>query len=250
MAKDDAFGTQLKAGTAQIETAVIVGTITGSGNATITTTDAILAGSPLDTVVAVVSGDTPDTSCTKMAAAMNLVAAITNVFTVVADGPNLVLTRILAAANDATLNIAYTNTTCTGLTPGATSNDTLAGTALTTVAQVMAFGGPGLTADTTDVTTHDSTGAFEEMVVTILRTGELTMSLVYDPADATHDASTGLLYRHENKVRTNFSLIFPDTGSTTWAFNGDITAFGPEMPHDGALTAPATVKISGQPTLV
>ena len=126
----------------------------------------------------------------------------------------------------------------------------LAGTALTAIAQARSFGGPNLTADTTDVTTHDSTGAFEEMVVTILRTGEVTMGLVYDPANATHDASTGLLFRYENKVRTNFSLIFADTGSTVWAFSGDITAFTPDMAHDSSLDAAATIKISGQPTLV
>lgn len=252
MASFDAYGTALQIGTSQVETAVIVGTITGTGNATVTTTDAILAGSPLDTVVAVVNNDVPATVATKMAAAMNLVSALTDVFTIVAEGPNLILTRILAAANDATLNIAYTNTTCTGLTPDATSNDTTAGAVLATVAQVVSIGGPSLAADSIDVTTHDSTNAWEEVVVGILRSGEVSMEIVYDPADDTHDATggNGLLTRLKNRTRTNFSLVFSDTASTTWAFDGDVTGFEPGAAHDDALTASVTAKITDSPTLV
>ena len=247
-----AYGTALQIGTSQVETAVIVGTITGSGNATITTTDAILAGSPLDTVVAVLNGDVPVTVATKMAAAMNLVGALTTVFTIVSDGPNLVLTRKLAAANDATLNIAYTNTTCTGLTPDATSNDTTAGAVLATVAQVENITGPALAADTIDATTHDSASAFEDVVIGIIRTGEIGMDIVYDPADDTHDATggNGLLTRLNNKTKTNFSLIFPDTATTTWALDGFVTSFEPGAPHDDKLSAAVTVKVTGVPTLV
>lgn len=252
MANFDAYGTALQIGTSQVETAVIVGTITGTGNATVTTTDAILAGSPLDTVVAVVNGDLPSESAAKMATAMNLVSALTDVFVITSTGPNLILTRILAAANDATLNIAYTNTTSTGLTPDATSNDTTAGAALATIAQVQSISGPSLSADTVDVTTHDSTNAWEEHVVGIIRSGEVGLEIVYDPADDTHDATggNGLLTRLENKTATDFSLIFPDTGSTTWGFNGFVTGFEPDTAHDGAVTAAVTAKITDDPTLV
>lgn len=252
MALNDAFGTALQTGTSQVETSVIVGTITGTGNATVTTTDAILAGSPLDTVVALVNLDLPSESAAKMATAMNLVSALTDVFVITSTGANLILTRILAAANDGTLNIAYTNTTCTGLTPDATSNDTTAGAALTTVAQVQSIGGPGMAADTIDVTTHDSTNAWEEIVVGVLRSGEVSIDIVYDPADDTHDATggNGLLTRLENKTATDFSLIFPDAASTTWGFNGFVTGFVPGAAHADALTAAVTAKITDDPTLV
>ncbi len=93
MALYDAYGTALQIGTSQIETAVIVGTITGSGDATLTTTDAILAGSPLATVVALINGDLPSESAAKMATAMNAVGALTTVFVITSTGPNLILTR-------------------------------------------------------------------------------------------------------------------------------------------------------------
>lgn len=247
MAKYAAFDAQLDIGTAQVETAVVVGTITGSGNATVTTTASGLAGTPLDTVVAVLENDVPATVATKMATAMNLVSALTDMFSIVANGPNLILTRIAAAANDGTMNIAYTNTTCTGLTPDATSDATTAGVAKVETAGVTNISGPGLALDTVDVTTHDQTVAWEEVVGTILRSGEVSLDIVYDPAGGTHDATTGLVYRYENKLYSYFDLIFRSTNN--WTFFGYVTGFEPGMPVDGALTASVTVKITGAPTL-
>lgn len=114
-------------GVAQVETAVIVGTITGSGNATFTITSALVTGSPLAVSVAVLVDDTPTIVATKAATTLNATAAVSAHFTATSDAENLILTAIKSAANDATLNIAYTNGTCTGLTPDASSNDTTAG---------------------------------------------------------------------------------------------------------------------------
>lgn len=114
-------------GVAQVETAVIVGTITGSGNATFTITSAFVTGSPLAVSVTVLVDDTPTIVATKTAVTLNANAAVSAHFTVTSDAENLILTAKKSAANDATLNIAYTNGTCTGLTPDATSDNTTAG---------------------------------------------------------------------------------------------------------------------------
>ena len=64
----------------------------------------------------------------------------------------------------------------------------------TTIAAVSNISGPGLSLDTEDVTTHDSASGWEEVVGTILRSGEVSLDLVYDPNAATHKyASGGLL---------------------------------------------------------
>ena len=251
MSKYDALGTTLGQGTVQIETAVIVGTITGDGNATFTLTKAGMTGSPIATSVAVLNGDTPGVVATKAAAAMNLVANITAVCTVTADGNNVVVTAKLAAANDATFNLAYTNDTCTGLTPDATSTDTQAGAAYANIAQIQSISGPGLSLDTEDVTSHDSAGGWEEVVGTILRSGEMTMDLVYDPADDSHDdaGGLGLVHRMDARQLSAYKVTFPDSGGTIWYFNGYVTGFEPSMPHDGALTASATIKLTGAPIL-
>ena len=121
----------------------------------------------------------------------------------------------------------------------------------TAFAQVTNISGPGLSLDTEDVTSHDSTGAWEEVVGTILRSGEITLDLVYDPVHATHkNAAGGLLYLLKERTADEFTLVFPDDGTTTWTFDAFVTGFEPTGPVDGALTATAKFKLTGQPTLV
>lgn len=114
-------------GVAQVETATVVGTITGAGNATFTITSALVTGSPLAVSVAVLVDDTATIVATKAAVALNANAAVSTHYTATSNGADLILTAKKAAANDATLNIAFTNGTCTGLTPNATSANTTAG---------------------------------------------------------------------------------------------------------------------------
>lgn len=248
MGKSAAFGTSLGIGTRQVETATVAGTVTGSGDATVIVTASGMSGTPLSTSVAVLENDTADTVAQKIRTALALVANITAKFAVGGSGPYVVLTRLIAAANDATLNISVANDSCTGLTDDTTSDATTAGVANASIAAVRSIGGPGLSVDTEDVTTHDSTEAWEEVVVTIERSGEVSLEIVYDPAAATHSATAGLLDYLENGKEAFFTLTFPDTSA--WSFPGFVTGFEPDAPHDGALTANVTLKISGKPTLV
>ncbi len=84
-------------------------------------------------------------------------------------------------------------------------------------AYVTNISGPGLSLDTEDVTTHDSTGAWEEVVGTILRSGEISMDIVYDPAHATHkNAANGLIADLiARTLITTFHLTFSDA-TTIW----------------------------------
>lgn len=114
-------------GVYQVETAVVVGTITLAGNATVTVTAAGMTGSPKAISVAVALNDTDAQVAAKIRTALAADADVSAMFTVGGTGANVTLTRLESAANDATLNIAYDNDTCTGLTPDATSNNTTAG---------------------------------------------------------------------------------------------------------------------------
>ena len=247
MSKQAAFGTSLAYGVAQVETSTIVGTITGDGDArTILTCDG-MTGNPITTDVAVLTGDTPQAVAVKIAAALNLIANITAKFAITSAGATVICTRLAAAANDATMNLDVNNESCTGLTDAPTSANTRAGAASGVIANVSSIGGPGLALDTEDVTTHDSTSGWEEVVGTILRTGEISLEIVYDPAAATANATTGLVYLEKERIYAFFVLTFPDT--TAWSFRGYVTGFEPSMPVDGALTASVSIKISGVPTL-
>lgn len=250
MTKRAAFGSKLKMGTGevQIETATTVGAITGTGDAHVTVTCTGMAGTPMTLHVPVVNLDTNAVATEKMRAYMLSTPAITALFWVTGTGADIVLTRKIPIATIANLNIATDNGTCTGLTPVANSVDTHAGEAAwTEIAQVQKIGGPGLAADTTDVTTHDSPSAFEEVVACILRSGEMSLDIVYDPGHATHDATTGLVEMYENETLVGYQLIWP--GPYQWDFAAFVTGFTPDAPHAGGLTATVKMKLTGVPTL-
>ena len=130
--------TAFVAGTAQVETATAAGGITGSGNATVTVTGAYIDASPVAVSVAVVNGDTAAQWADKARVALAANAAIAAKFTVSGASTAIILTAKpsgayssfpIYRANDATLNIALANGTCTGITAAPTSADTTAGVA-------------------------------------------------------------------------------------------------------------------------
>lgn len=119
----------------------------------------------------------------------------------------------------------------------------------TEIAQITSISGPGLSLDTTDVTEHDGDG-WEEVVPTILRSGEITFDIVYDPSETTHkDSSGGLLYDMRTRALTAYTLTFPTSPSKSIGFSAYVTGFEINAPVDGALTASVTLKPSGKPTL-
>jgi hypothetical protein len=116
--------------TQQVETAVVSGTITGDGNAAVTVTAYGMTNSPKTLNVAVLSGDTASIVGAAIRSALAFDSNVAAMFLVSGAGANVVLTKHVASANDATLNIAITNGTCTGLTPALTSTNTTAGSGI------------------------------------------------------------------------------------------------------------------------
>lgn len=114
-------------GVYQVETAVVVGTITLAGNAKFTVTAGLLTGSPKDYAVAVALNDTAAQVAAKARAVLEADDDLTAFYTVGGTSANVSLTASQSAANDTSLNIAFDNDTCTGLTPDASSNNTTAG---------------------------------------------------------------------------------------------------------------------------
>ena len=120
----------------------------------------------------------------------------------------------------------------------------------TTVAGVTNISGPGLTLETIDVTNHSSTSGWREHVGGLKDGGEVSLDIVYDPAEATHmNASGGLLYELDQGTSESFSLTFSDTGATVWSFTAFVTSFEPSGAVADGLTAAVTLKITGVPTL-
>jgi predicted secreted protein len=250
MAKQSAFGTVLNmgAGDVQIETATVVGEITIHGDLVVIITATGMAGSPLTLSI---HADAGLPAVTAAAIRDFLIgdataAPVRAMFDISGATDKVILTRKIPM-EDITLNISLNTGTATGLTQDLTSDATHAGETLAPVAYIQSLGGPGLSLDTEDVTTHDSASAWEEVVATILRSGELSLDIVYDPAESTHDASTGLVYFMNESIPVGFSIVFPDT--TEWLFAAYVTGFEPGSPFDGALTAAVKLKLTGAPVL-
>lgn len=154
----EASTTAFTAGTAQVETATAAGSITTSGNMTVTVTAAGMTGSPKAISVAVTSGDTAATWAGKVRTALAADADVSAMFTVSGSTTAIVLTRkpthtftvpdgdggttslYFYAANDGTLNIALADDTSDGVTEAATSANTTSGVA---TAGAKAYRGSG-----------------------------------------------------------------------------------------------------------
>ena len=142
MTTGDAAGDAWTAPVQQVETATAAGTVTTSGNATVTVTAAGLTGSPLAVSVAVVDTDTATLVAGKIRTALAADADIASMFAISGETTAIILTRlpvgsyvvgsetiIAAFANDATLNVAIANDTSVGITAAPTSANTTAGVA-------------------------------------------------------------------------------------------------------------------------
>lgn len=115
----------------QVETLTVVGTVSGSGNINVTVTAVGMTGTPKTVGVAVTASDTAAIVARKIATALQADADIghptTGFFTVTHFGADVILIARDGAANDSTMNIAYVQTTATGLTNVATSANTTPG---------------------------------------------------------------------------------------------------------------------------
>lgn len=126
---DDLTSTNTTAGiaTAQIETATVIATIIEDGFIDTVFTSAIAAGSPISTSVAVANGDSASDVAGKIRTALGLISAITDDYTIGGAGADIIITAIVPAANDATLNLATSWTVSVGTIDDLTSTNTQAG---------------------------------------------------------------------------------------------------------------------------
>lgn len=121
----------------------------------------------------------------------------------------------------------------------------------TKVAQVKDISGPSMSRETIDVTNHDSPSGFAEFLASIADGGEITFTLEYDPDDASHDQTTGLLKLMGETVTRNWRLIFPVeavTGYHGFQFAALVTGFATNAPVKGSLTADIKLKVAGAVT--
>jgi len=110
--------------------------------------------------------------------------------------------------------------------------------------------GPTIKRTSIDVTHHRSPDEWMEKIKGIKDGGQVTLSINYDPTNATHNYASGLLsdFDEDTDIST-FAIVFPDLAATTFTFPGFVVSWTQTAPTDGKLNADVTLEVAGKPTL-
>jgi len=116
-----------------------------------------------------------------------------------------------------------------------------------TVAGLTSIGGLELSADTIDITTLDSDGAYREFIAGFKDAGEVSLEgyLELEPEKGQKD----LYDLFESGDVEDFTILFPDNMGS-WQFKGVVTGFSTSADLEDPLSFSATIKVSGKPILV
>lgn len=117
--------------------------------------------------------------------------------------------------------------------------------AFTDIGEIRDINGPGMKLDTIEVTHHLSPNATREWRPTLKDLGEVSFEIAFDPANGTHDATTGLWKDHADRTKRNFRLVFPDAAATTFEFAAYVTGIDFKAPVEGIITADITLRPTG-----
>jgi len=123
------------------------------------------------------------------------------------------------------------------------------GTVLTVgsaVAELTNISGPSISADTIDVTTHDSADGFREYVGGLRDGGEI--SIEGNLVDAT-ESNILISLLEAGTVTADATIDLPTSTAMTFTFDCIVTAYETTAPHDGKLGFSATLKVTGKPVL-
>lgn len=113
----------------------------------------------------------------------------------------------------------------------------------TEIPEVGDITGPGIEAETEDVTTHGSaaSGANREFIPTLLTSTDCEFEMNYVHSDPMHIA---LRQACQNRTKKNFQKVNAQ-GTETISFSGYVVGLAFADPVAGAQKFPVTIKVSG-----
>jgi len=109
------------------------------------------------------------------------------------------------------------------------------------MAEINSITGPGMTRDTIDVTSLDSTGGYREFIAGFRNAG--TVALAMNFTRTTYDL---MKTDFEDDDHQNYEIVLPDDEATTLEFEGLVTELPLTVPTDDKITADVTIQITGQ----
>ena len=122
-------------------------------------------------------------------------------------------------------------------------------TTMTTLAQCGDIKGGGLSVATTDVTNQDSTNGEKEEKPTVITNQKITTTCVFDPGNATQNATAGVLYLARNRLRRKFQVFSNAPTNTIKAeVYGFVTKAENGLPYAGHATLDVEITPDGPQT--
>lgn len=117
------------------------------------------------------------------------------------------------------------------------------GSAFATIARVFGMDGPSLSRDAVEVTAYDSPGGYREKIGGLRDGGQVTFSLNFK-------RETYLIFKgdFDNDDPVQYQIVLPDSGNTTFTFNGIVTELPLTIPEGDRVTVDVTIDISGEVT--
>ena len=113
------------------------------------------------------------------------------------------------------------------------------------IGELTGIGGPSVSVDTIDVTSHGSADAYREFVAGLIDGGDITLEGNLVSASAGNE----MVDLHNSRAVVSFRIKFTDTSTSNWLFTGVANAFECDAPHDGKISFSAGVKLTGKPFL-
>ncbi len=117
----------------------------------------------------------------------------------------------------------------------------------TALAEVTGIGDIDISTEMHDATHTSST--WRERIAGMFDAGSIDFECNFLIANATQDASTGLIADQQNKTLRNFQVVFSDGSSTTWALSAFVSRTVVRAPVGDKQTVTFTLTPSGAMTL-
>ena len=114
----------------------------------------------------------------------------------------------------------------------------------TPIANISNITGPGMSRETIDVTTFDSTGGYREFIGGFRNPGTITLTMNF-----TKTGYQLMKGDFEDEDAQSYKMVFPDTETTTLTFDAIVTELPLTAPTDDKVTCEVTLQITGTVTV-
>jgi hypothetical protein len=129
---------------------------------------------------------------------------------------------------------------------GATVSYNTTGTTYVALAEVYDLTPPAQSLSTTDATHHTSPDGYEEVIPSILRTGQASVTLVYDPDSTEY---TDLVALMNAKTLKKWRIGVPNSTKVI-EFSAYLVSVSPTTPREDKMTYTIELRPTGKPDVV